>query len=85
MQQQKTFLTGQWMVWNKVRLALAQGRENLFDSVICPGSKGGPITHHIKQQEKNFLQKLKDVFWKPAEAETEAEVQEIDKETQKMS
>lgn len=58
---------------------------------FAPGSEeeGGPITHAKQQQpattqqERGFLQKLKDVFWKPEE--TEPQVEEIKKDSQKMN
>lgn len=61
---------------------------------MCPGSEetgegGGPIMHSTQQQpatqqdnNKGFIQRLKDMFWKPEE--TEPEITEMDKESQKM-
>lgn len=65
------------------------------DIVLCLGSKeGGPIvahkqqqpttTHLDKHQEKGFLQKLKDVFWKPEETEPQVQKINAENEAQKL-
>ena len=59
---------------------------------FCPDrERGGPLTHHHKQpsevdsqQNRGFLQRLKDVFWKPEE-EAESKVEEIKTDAHKTT